>query len=515
MTFMLLFMARFLINVFGPGVDMKLISVSQCIVVGVGVFNLAICTAVLGSECPKTYAARFSEDKIGPAHDVFSLVKKVDTLADLFKNSLTDSDGNLPVNYQLLLGQCATLKKDLADNTISMALPKGEFEKRVIDRKLALSKLAGLCLGGLEFALTEEKRSIANLPVTKDVNKAGVSPPFNEMELASDCESDIKQIDADTAQVVVLSKLNNEAQLKLVRDIDPDAPIGNFTNEQLKVISSEGEGLSDVASASPYFAYLEVGVSLMPKYNEQGENEGFSESNLFAVLKLDNRWDLAGTWLSKESWWYLSEITGESAFYQGIDVSFYSAPTGSCPPAESEAAPDPADNQPATKPKPKESCPGGKPIDGLKFSDVSNTVNASLYLHLLWNISGDFEIGPSVRYGILNRDKKGKDGDSVASYRNYGLEARIVDFTHSKDVAYKNGIPKFSFNYAEGYNEDFAGSGVETKRKTARFNYRIFDNQPVFMGLLVDGGEGPDTIAVTLSYGLKASSIFGFFSMGK
>ena len=105
-----------------------------------------------------------------------------------------------------------------------------------------------------------------------------------------------------------------------------------------------------------------------------------------------------------------------------------------------------------------------------------------MYFHLLWNISGDFEIGPSVRYGILNRDKKGKDGDSVASYCNYGLEARIVDFTHSKDVAYKNGIPKFPFNYAEGYNEDFAGSGVETKRKLRDLTIEFLTINPNLWG---------------------------------
>ncbi len=89
---------------------------------------------------------------------------------------------------------------------------------------------------------------------------------------------------------------------------------------------------------------------------------------------------------------------------------------------------------------------------------------------------------------------------------NEELDFKLVD------KPYKNGLPKFILSVGTGKNEDFAGTAKKTERQLASFNYRLFDNQPVFLGLIVDGGKGPDTIALNLSYGLKASSIFGLFS---
>ncbi len=303
-----------------------------------------------------------------------------------------------------------------------------------------------------------------------------------------------KAIENDVSFLKKLESMNNENIVALGKEIDPDAPVKNFTSAQLKEIEESGN-FSDVASTKPYYSVLEAGISFMPEYDSEGKNQGFKENNFFAVLRLNNR--MAVDFASDNG----------LAFYQALDVAFYSAPIA-CNESDSDdgSAEDPEDH-----------CEGpDTDVTKLKFRDISNTVNASVYGSLMYrneSIFGNWEIGNSIRYGALNRDKRGPDGDSVAKFYNYGFEMRLNDFLNGNgNVKYLSGMPKFMINYSEGKNEDFAGAGVKTKRKIASFNYRIFDNQPVFIGLIVDGGKGPDTIALNLSYGLKASSIFGLFA---
>ncbi len=374
------------------------------------------------------------------------------------------------------VASCEILGREIDNDSVSMDMSPESIIKQKNKKDSDIVSASASCLHGILYALDHEKKE-----VQKDAS----------------CSALIAVIDKDLDNINNLKLINDKSVVLVNKGVDPDKPIKNFTPEQLKAIEQRGD-LTSIASEKPYYSILELGLSLMPEYDEDGDNKGFKESNFFGVLRLSNRMKF----YNSDNW----------ASYQGLEIAFYSAPvactdkntTTEGATTEGEEAVDSNCGDP------------GLSIENIKFKDISNTVNASIYASLLYtneSIMGNWEVGPSVRSGVLNREKKGADGDSVARFQNYGLEMRLNDFGAGKTGSqYLNGVPKFVFNYSEGSNEDFAGTGIKTDRKLASFSYRLFDNQPVFVGLIVDGGKGPDTIALNLSYGIKASSLFGLFT---
>lgn len=402
--------------------------------------------------------------------------KKIEKLSSEHKEKLTK-----------LASTCDVLTNELGNSKVDFVPSEAEYVKQKIEKYKALTSASQYCLHGLKYALEYEGKAVENKPECKSfLNDA------------------IKQ---DLANVVDLMVINDKNVKAVNEETDPDTPIKNFTSEQLKAFM-EKDDFAAVASTKTYYSLMELGLSFMPEYDSEGNNKGFKESNFFGVLRLSNRAeDLFG---GDTNWVY----------YQGLEVAFYSAPIA----CVDESASGVNSSSGTTSSAGANSSAGEKPstvdctkkvdsINGLKFADISNTVNASIFLSALYNNPekwGRWELGPYFRYGVLNREKKGSDGDSVAKYYHGGIELRLNDFL--TDSSYRNGLPKFIFNYAEGSTDDYAGTGLKIDRKLASFNYRLFDNQPVFIGLIVDGGKGPDTIALNLSYGLKASSIFGLFA---
>lgn len=446
------------------------------------------------------------------------VTKEISEASERYVNAL---GANSPVKADIVkyVNACEMLKAERKDLNIPVTSAKDEFIKKQYQKHKKLTDTSELCLSGILYALEHEKTVVKESKSDQKCTKDKL-------------DESIVAVDKDISFMKKLNKMNDENVSALSKEIDPDAPVKNFTSAQLKEIEESGN-FSDVASTKPYYSVLEAGISFMPEYDAEGKNQGFKESNLFAILRLNNRKEI--------------EFPRHDSlvFYQELDVAFYSAPiaclesdSGAASSAGSGAGSGAASSAGSGTGSGTASSAGsgagtgtasssasqtsdnciGKDTDvtKLKFRDVSNTVNASVYGSIMYRNSsmlGDWEIGNSIRYGVLNRDAKGPDGDSVATFYNYGFELRLNDFLGQKrNAAYLNGMPKFMINYSEGKNEDFAGAGVKTKRKIASFNYRIFDNQPVFIGLIVDGGKGPDTIALNISYGLKASSIFGLFA---
>lgn len=397
-------------------------------------------------------------------------------VAKILKSASEDYLGKVKAdtNISTFVASCKILEREIDNSSVTIDMSEDEFLKQKNKRNIGITDASESCLHGMLYALDYEKKELP-----KDAN----------------CSDLIAAIDKDIANISELKAINDKSVGLINKGVDPDKPIKNFTPEQLQAIAERGD-FSSIASEKPYYSILELGISFMPEYDEDGDNNGFKESNFFGVLRLNNRMQEMPKFL--DGW----------VSYQGLEVAFYSAPVACTDKntSEDEETAEDADSD----------C--GNPelsVDNIKFKDISNTVNASVYASLLYNrpAMGNWEAGFSARSGVLNREKKGADGDSVARFHNYGIEMRLNDFGAGKPGSqYLNGAPKFIFNYSEGSNEDFAGTGIKTNRKLASFNYRLFDNQPVFVGLIVDGGKGPDTIALNLSYGIKASSLFGLFT---
>ncbi len=438
-----------------------------------GTLQFIIATACLGADesCP-LIREKISPNEFDKNSSVMQVAKYIKSASEDYLVKVENKPFKDDINK--FISACDILGVEIKNVSISLDSSNEDFIKQKNNKNKDITAASQSCLHGFLYALNHEKK---------------------EAEKDKNCASVVGVIENDVANINNLKTIN-DTNIELVKkEVDPDAPIKNFTSAQLKAIE-EKEDFSSIASEKPYYGLLEVGVSLMPEYDEAGNNKGFKESNFFGVLRLNNR--------VEEGF-----IHDNVVFYQGLEVAFYSAPIA--------CVKDPSSGDPASDDPSSGDCT--KPnlnVSDLKFRDISNTVNASVYLSFLYTDPpkiGGWEIGPVLRGGVLNREKKGADGDSVAKFYNFGLEMRLNDFaTFESDSKYHNGLPKFILNLSMGRNEDFAGTGIKTDRQLASFNYRLFDNQPVFVGLIVDGGKGPDTIALNLSYGLKASSLFGLFT---
>lgn len=371
---------------------------------------------------------------------------------------------------------CEKLTGALAEATVSISSTDEEIAKRKREVSMSLANVSRGCLAVIKASLGEESVRNGQCPKMTDV------------------------INKETASLEKISAINDRAIELLKKEVDPEKPIKNFTPEQLAAIEAKGD-FSSVASESTHYGVMELGVSFMPEYDTDGNNKGFKEANLFGILRLSNRF--------KEK----DNSVSHWVHYQELDVAFYSAPVA-C--TDKEGTSGETGDSTEGNSDPQKNCVGNPSIENIKFRDISNTVNASVVWSALYkdpDMLGSWEAGLFGRTGILNREKKGTDGDSVAKFYSCGVELRLNDsWATEAGSKYHNGLPRFILNWGTGKNEDFAGTGKTTRRELASFNYRIFENQPVFLGLIVDGGNGPDTIALNLSYGLKSSSVFGLFA---
>ncbi len=231
----------------------------------------------------------------------------------------------------------------------------------------------------------------------------------------------------------------------------------------------------------------------MPEYNEEGDNQGFKESNFFAHFGLDNR-ALFEPDKETDRWF--------PSFHTGVSVDFLSANIVNCNSSADGVEPD--------------CTPDGKNIDDLSFNDVADTVNASVYLwlHFLQSRSGRSEVGIGGRCGMQSRERLEEDRDSINDFYTLGLHYVFNDFKdlnkkyHSK---FRNGMPRFVLEGSAIWYEDYAGLGRPDARVLVLGAYRVKESLPVYIGIAVNGGDGPDEIALTITYGLKADSILGFF----
>lgn len=302
--------------------------------------------------------------------------------------------------------------------------------------------------------------------------------------------SDTSQIEQEVETINLAIAQNNQEKTKF-EELASQGFLGVVAKAE------ENKNLRSILSDTRYMASFFVGVNLMPEYNEQGQNEGFQETNFFGKLDIDlrgNAFKIAGAKFAP--------------FHIGVSLEFRSENVFDCELANQQL--DPMEEA-------RDCAKDISDLSSIRFNDISNTVNTSAYglLNIWQSKNQGAEIGINTRIGMQSRNKLKENGDSINQYHHVGIRWtgsdpfwNEVPGINSKKGA--NALPKFYIetNYAE--YEEFAGLG-KSYRNVTRSAYRPYKDKPLYIGIDINGGEGPDDIAVFLSYGLSAKSIFNIF----
>lgn len=247
-----------------------------------------------------------------------------------------------------------------------------------------------------------------------------------------------------------------------------------------------------------YHSFL-LGVNLMPEYNDDGVNEGFRETNFFGKFQIDNREDF----FYPVNWKGMKLLQTWNA---GAIVEFLSENIVDCSKIDDEEE--------------KTDCEeNSKSSNDINFNDITRTINASAYLSLnLWKgESGVSELSGYWRGGMRSREKLKENGDSINRFEYAGLQYVAYDLDNDPETMTgpgdTNGVPFFRILLAVGKYEDYAGLGKREGRKIVESSFLISKKRPLYLGLNINGGEGPDEIALSLSYGFDTGKLGAFFGL--
>lgn len=285
----------------------------------------------------------------------------------------------------------------------------------------------------------------------------------------------------------------------------PENPLpetDNKTKQEKAVADPDG----NISTYKIWFSQVFLGERFSSSYDENGKNEGFKAKNFYGSFTLDTRWEFgpdvkAEEFIVKEM--FKTKGLGYGwALIPGVDVKFYSADMVNCDLITDEDL--------------KQKCIDGnnKEITQLKFNDISQAVDASLHLwapfYIVKNKSVDLALG--VKLGTVSRENLDSRGSSLNSYKTIAIKFDYNDFfeadKESKKI--KNGMSRFSLEYAVSRMGDYANLGEKT-RHIIDGRFRIIEDKPIYLGLEVNKGDGPDSVSMVLSYGFKIENLLPRF----
>jgi len=260
--------------------------------------------------------------------------------------------------------------------------------------------------------------------------------------------------------------------------------------------------LTRILSDSNVQASVFVGLNLMPKYDDDGKNEGFEEANIFARLNID----LRGIHKSRPAQFQERTQYWRPSYHIGVTAEFKSENTFDCEKRKS-----------ATGDTSIDCSKDIGSLDSLDFNEVSHTLTASTYgIYNFWQSrNGGAEIGVSGRFGLQSREQQKDNGDSINRFHYAGLRWTGYDFFWP-EVAEKNGekgvngLPMFYLEFLYADLEDYAGLG-QSYRQVFNSAYRPYTEKPFFVGMEINGGEGPDMISLFFMYGINPSKVADLF----
>ncbi len=313
-----------------------------------------------------------------------------------------------------------------------------------------------------------------------------------------------------------------EQSIVLTND-EKNTVAGNATTpQQKKELEEDAEksGLGLINSTSPWMATLHLGYSLMPEYDDNGDNQGFTEGNVFGRFAVDGRKEMP-----PKAFFGAGGFIDYYALHTGASMDLFSAHVVDCQKLDQtkqDPMQDPMQNQDSEEEAGDDEAmdANGMEMDGnddncgkepgdLDFNDIAQSMNASAYVWLHAHSSDWFnpgtEVGVGFRASAQTREKLGDNNDSIDKI--YSVGARLVYNEYMTVLKegkrlYQNGMPKFilEVNFAD-YDEYAGIDDYDKVRRVVHMAYRVTDKSPTYLGAYINDGEGPDEIAVTISYG--------------
>ncbi len=282
-------------------------------------------------------------------------------------------------------------------------------------------------------------------------------------------------------------------------DPKPDGDDQNDPDES-KGLLLVGEDFGGMYSENPLLVTFHLGATVMPEYNSDGENEGFQDANVFGRVTADIRYEWKGNDNRKHP----------LTTHFGASFDFFSEHVVNCEEFEEESD------------KRKECEEGNPDLEDLDFNDISDTFQASAYywLHSNWFVSNSEESGIETAIGFRasarSREELTGGGDSINYNYSFGTRVVVHDFMKKKKSAdsktyASNGLPRLFAEASIAKFENFAGiENYDEPRFLLTAAYRM-EKIPLYLGFHINGGNGPDEVIASLTWGLQASQILGGF----
>ncbi len=224
---------------------------------------------------------------------------------------------------------------------------------------------------------------------------------------------------------------------------------------------------------------LDIGLQILPDYNENGENQGFNKSRMFANINFDSRWidDNA-------SFFYLTNV--------GIDMKLLGTANNDV-------------NRTASIPS--------------SFNNISDTLDLSIYYqfvpNLKWFKIGNTrnifsEIGFITHFGIRSRKEKSINNDTVDTYADIGVKYSFFrENPYSDNKGMAKGLPDF---YIGGYYRQYSDyNGFNSTRYIIDFKYKVLPHSNFFLGAEANLGDKDDELYLTLTFRNDIEKLFSFF----
>ena len=238
------------------------------------------------------------------------------------------------------------------------------------------------------------------------------------------------------------------------------------------------ESNEDTPSNSLFINAFDVGVQILPNYNEDGQNEGFDRTRMYANINIDARWK--------------NRINRKEAIHNlGIDIKFLGTANDS--------------NQSLSSLVPS------------SFDNVSDTVDISFYYQyipsftILTKSKNLYsEIGIITHAGIRSRKAISLSNDTVNYYGDIGIKYSYFQDNPYSDVGISENLPDFYMGaYIREYS-DYNGFN-NTERYIFDFKYKVSSEYNVFIGAEANLGEEEDEIYLTLTLRNDFLKLFDLF----
>lgn len=253
------------------------------------------------------------------------------------------------------------------------------------------------------------------------------------------------------------------------------------------------QGATQPAAGTPdhdrWTSYVGLGAQFLPDYDENGRGSGLNKQELFALVTADGKFGDECTSRSISKGFNLcAPMTGP--WHSGFALTLLGT---------------------AVKRQDKPS------ISPTEFNDVANTAVMSGYVYAPMLQSKDLvdNFGPFARASAISRENLDTNGDSVTWTYGLGFQYTSEHYrTDDNAVNDTNAAPRgFARAYAARY-EDYAGFGKST-RFIVDAAFRVYPEMDLYFGFQGNFGDGPDEMAVVLSFVRRPDQIASLFTLGK